>query len=166
MFAASPAGLMERAPKVLGVALGTSRAELEARLGPCEALEAGGCVYWSRGVEFELAGGRVQRAVAHSKGDRSSLRSAAEPGEAKFRAFAGDVGGARIGQSVSEIEKQSTPTQRLRAVPTAADPAGEAGVYEYAERGLALEISEARVIRIHVPIAPARAPEAALEPPR
>ncbi|MGE3672614.1 MAG: hypothetical protein AB7K71_23275 [Polyangiaceae bacterium] len=158
VFAPSPAELLKRAPKVLGVALGQSKQELEATLGACETVEAGGCVYWERGVEFELAGGHVQRAIAHAEGDRSALRSAADPGTGSFRAFKGDIAGVRIGFRLAELENRLLePTQRLRAVPNGADPPGDAAVLEYAKHGIAVELSAANeVVRIHVPIAPAR----------
>ncbi len=118
-------------------------------------------MYWSRGVEFELAGGKVQRVIAHSKGDRSSLRSAAEPGNGHFEAFQGELAGARIGLTSEELgARLKEPTQHLRAVPNGADPAGQATVYEYADHGLAIELDGGErlsVVRIHVPIAPARA---------
>lgn len=158
VFAPSPAELMKRAPKVLGVALGSSKQELEKTIGPCEAHRSGSCIYWSRGVEFELAGGVVQRAIAHAADDGSALRGAGEPGEGRFEKFGGELAGVRIGKSLKELEEQLPgPTQHLRAVPNGADPSGNALVYEYSKLALAVEVEEGMVVRIHVPIAPARA---------
>ncbi|MCA9643858.1 MAG: hypothetical protein H6718_06805 [Polyangiaceae bacterium] len=157
--------MKNRAPKVQGIALGELKEVLEHKLGRCETLEAGACIYWSRGLEFELASGKVQRAIVHQAGDKSSLRSATAPGERTFQAFNGDLDGARIGQNLRVLEsKLSGPTQRLRAVPNGADPAGDAIVYEYSESGLAVELEDSTVARIHVPIAPARSLKPAKKP--
>src|SRR5690606_7957050 len=95
-FAPSPSASLRSAPSALGVRLGDPQPRVAELLGPCEAALGDVCIFWTRGLELELAAGQVQRMVAHSAGDASAL---VEGAKGRFSLFKGPIGQAQIGMT-------------------------------------------------------------------
>ncbi|MBX3183931.1 MAG: hypothetical protein KIT72_07400 [Polyangiaceae bacterium] len=157
--APSAGGVVVEDPSVLGVRLGDTRAEAVRRLGACP-LEEDRCLYPERGVELGLSHGRVERLVLHAAGEREVVIPG---GKTVFQGYAGEVAGLRLLTAAPEVLRTlGEPQARLRPLrePEQTAQESERELWEYPARGFALELAPSeqglRVVRVHIPLAPAR----------